>query len=232
MRTRRPGNSTEGRWGRVLRAFQRGVAAVARQSPVACLIVCISWLGGCVVGQSVPVGYTPTPSTTTATGVAVAVTVRDERPYVTSGDKPAYFLGAYRAAIGVPWDVTTKGKQPLAALFETHLAVELRSLGYAVVPRPDALRVLDVAIQDWNFDAYLNGSIWYELSASVLGPDGTELARSHIKESQPTKGNFWTTGGKAGVEAAMPGVYAGAIRKLVRDNPEISAALSGGTAAP
>jgi len=137
MRTRRPGNSTAGRWGEVLQTFDRGVAAVARQSPVACLIVCISWLGGCVVGQSVPVGYTPTPSTTTATGVAVAVTVRDERPYVTSGDKPAYFLGAYRAAIGVPWDVTTKGKQPLAALFETHLAVELRSLGYAVVPRPD-----------------------------------------------------------------------------------------------
>ncbi len=203
-----------------------------RQSTVACLIVGTTWLGGCVVGQSVPVGYTPAPSTTTATGAAVTVTVRDERPYVTNGDKPADFLGTYRAAIGVPWDVTTKDRQPLAALFETHLAVELRSLGYAVVPRQDASRVLDVAIQDWNFDAYLDGNIWYELSASVLSPDGTALARSHIKESQPTKGNFWTTGGKAGVEAAMPAVYAGAIRKLVRDNPDISAALGGGTAAP
>jgi hypothetical protein len=223
-----------GRFLVLLRTFDHGIAAVARQGLAACLIVCTTWLGGCVVGQSLPVGYTPTPSTTatTATGVAVAVTVRDERPYVTSGDKPVYFLGTYRAAIGLPWDVTTKGKQPLAALFETHLAVELRSLGYAVVPRPDASRVLDVAIQDWNFDAYLDGNIWYELSGSVLSPDGTALARSHIKESQPTKGNFWTTGGKAGVEAAMPDVYAGAIRKLVRDNPDISAALSGGTAAP
>ena len=198
---------------------------------VACLIVCTTWLGGCVVGQSVPVGYEPAPSTTAATGTAVAVAVRDERPYVTSGDKPAYFIGTYRAAIGVPWDVTTKGKQPLAALLENDIAIELRSLGYAVVPRPDASRVLDVAILDWNFDAYLDGSIWYELNARVVSPDGTELASSRIKESQPTKGNFWTTGAKAGIEAAMPGVYAGAIRKLVRDNTEISAALSGGAAA-
>ena len=231
MNSTREGNGTVGRWDRVLRALDGGVAAAVQLVPVACLIVCTTWLGGCVVGQSVPVGYEPGRPTTAATGTAVAVAVRDERPYVTSGDKPAYFIGTYRAAIGVPWDVTTKGKQPLAALLENDIAIELRSLGYAVVPRPDASRVLDVAILDWNFDAYLDGRIWYELNATVISPDGTERASSRIKESQPTKGNFWTTGAKAGIEAAMPGVYAGAIRKLVRDNTEISAALSGGAAA-
>jgi hypothetical protein len=107
------------------------------------------------------------------------VTVRDERPYVTSGDKPAYFLGAYRAAIGVPWDVTTKGKQPLAALFETHLAVELRSLGYAVVPRPDALRVLDVAIQDMT----LTSQDVTDITAGMFNNDLTRGVRGTAEAS-------------------------------------------------
>ena len=190
------------------------------------LMLCAMVLGGCVVGQSLPASYEAGPAAAAATGTAVAVAVRDERPFVKSGDKPPYFIGKYRGGFGNPWDVTTKDKQPLAALLERDLGKELQALGYGVVARPGAQRALDVVIVDWNFDGVMDGKFWYELDAKVLGPDGAELAASKVKDMQYIEGSFWM-GAKGGFEAKMPELYAGAIRKLVRDNPTISSALAG-----
>jgi hypothetical protein len=181
-------------------------------------------LGGCVVGQSLPASYEAGPAVA-ATGSAVAVKVHDERPYVTSVDKPPYFIGKYRGGFGNPWDVTTQDKQPLATLLQRDLAKELQSLGHSVVAPDGAARLLDVAVKDWNFDGMLDGKFWYELDARVLGRDGAVLAQSTVKDTQFIEGSFWT-GAKSGFEAKMPELYAGAIRKLVRDNPTISAAIA------
>ena len=107
------------------------------------------------------------------------------------------------------------------------LATELKSLGYSVGPRADALRMLDVSIADWNFDGMMDGKFWYELRARVLGADGKLLASSDVKDSQFIEGSIWT-GAKAGFEAKMPELYSAAIRKLVRENPTIKEALKSG----
>lgn len=202
-----------------------------RLTAVVGLLAGIALLSGCVVGQSLPASYEATPATTPATGAAVAVTVHDERAYVKSGDKPPYYIGKYRGGFGNPFDVTTQDKQPLASLLERDVTKELQALGYGVVPRPGAPRVLDVAIVDWNFDGMMDGKFWYDLQARVLGADGTQLATSEIKDSQVIEGSVWT-GAKAGFEAKMPELYAGAIRKLVRENPTIAAALGGAAKVP
>lgn len=191
------------------------------------LLACATLLGGCVVGQSLPAEYQAPPAAVAAGRAKVAVVVADERTYVKSGDKPPYFIGQYRGGFGNPWDVTTKDKAPLANLLERDLVNEIKSLGYVVVPRADASRVLDVSIADWKFDGMVNGKFWYELHERVMGADGSQLASSNVMDSQVIEGSVWT-GAKGAFEAKMPELYAGAIRKLVRENPAIAGALNSG----
>jgi hypothetical protein len=190
------------------------------------VVALASLLAGCVVGQSLPSGYEAGPAAATANGTSVAVAVHDERPFVKSGDKPPYYIGKYRGGFGNPFDVTTRDDEPLASLLQRDVGKDLQALGYAVVSGPGAQRKLDVAIVDWNFDGLMNGKFWYELDARVLGPDGAVLATSLVKDSQYVEGSVWV-GAKAGFEAKMPGLYAGAIHKLIRENATISGALGG-----
>jgi hypothetical protein len=191
---------------------------------VSALLVSAALLGGCVVGQSVSANYEAGPAVAPK-GMAVFATVHDERPYVKSGDKPPYFIGLYRGGFGNPWDVTTKDKQPLADLLQRDFAKELQALGYDVVVPESAARTIDVAIREWKFDAMLNGKFGYVLDVRVHGRDGRELVQSTVQDSQYIEGSVWT-GAKSAVEAKMPELYAGAIRKLVRENSKVSAALA------
>jgi hypothetical protein len=185
---------------------------------------CVLWLGGCVVGQSLPAGYQATPAAPIGEGTYLSVEVHDERPYVLSGDKPPYFIGKYRAGFGNPWDVTTEGQQPLAGVIERDLSADLRALGYSVVSTAEAQRRLDVAIMDWNFDAMINGKFWYEFRLRVLDAAGTLLTEDTVTDASFIEGSFWT-GAKGAFEKQMPDLYAGAIRKIARENAGIIAAL-------
>ena len=191
---------------------------------VPALSVCAVLLGGCVVGQSVSPTYDVGPAGA-ATGAPVTLTVHDERPYVKSGEKPAYFIGQYRGGFGNPWNVSTEGDQPIAVLLQRDLAKELQSLGHPVVAQSAGVRVLDVAIVEYQFDGYQNAKFWYLFNVRVIGPDGKVIAESVVQDNQVIQGTLWE-GAKGGIEKKMPELYAGAIRKLVRDNPTISAALS------
>jgi len=66
------------------------------------LMLCAMVLGGCVVGQSLPASYEAGPAAAAATGTAVAVAVRDERPFVKSGDKPHTSSASIAAASAIP----------------------------------------------------------------------------------------------------------------------------------
>jgi hypothetical protein len=191
---------------------------------VAVLSVCVVLLGGCVVGQTVSPTYEAGPQGA-ATGTPVALNVRDERPYVKNGEKPPYFIGQYRGGFGNPWNVSTEGDQPVATLLQRDLAKELQSLGHPVVGQYAGVRVLDVAIDDYQFDGYQNAKFWYLFNVRVIGPDGKVMAQSAVQDKQVIQGTFWE-GAKGGVEKKLPELHADAIRKLVRDNPTILAALS------
>jgi hypothetical protein len=191
---------------------------------VAALSACAVLLGGCVVGHSVAPPY-DVASGAAATGAPVALNVHDERPYVKNGEKPPFFIGQYRGGFGNPWNVSTDGDQPVASLLQRDLAKELQSLGHPVVAPSAGVRVLDVAIDDYQFDGYQNAKFWYLFNVRVIGPDGKVIAQSAVQDKQVIQGTVWG-GAKGGVERDLPGLYAAAIRKLVRDNPTISSALS------
>jgi len=182
-------------------------------------------LAGCVAGQSLETGYTAEPAAVPAAdGSSVVLTVTDDRPYVKSGDKAPYYVGKYRAGFGNPWDVTTDDNVPLADVMRGDIAEELAALGHPVRTAPPADRQMAVSIRDWNFDGYQNGEFWYDLLVTVRAADGSVLTNSVITDRVGVTGTLWE-GAKGGFERDMPKLYAQAIRKLIRENAEVTAAL-------
>jgi hypothetical protein len=193
---------------------------------VVVLSACAGLLGGCVVGQSVSPTY-DVGLGTAVTGTPVSVNVHDERPYVKSGEKPPHFIGQYRGGFGNPWNVSTEGDQPVASLLQRDLAKELQALGHPVVAQVAGVRMLDVAIDEYQFDGYQNAKFWYLFNVKVIGPDGKVIAQSAVQDKLVIQGTFWQ-GAKGGIEKQLPELHAGAIRKIVRDNESVSAALTAG----
>ncbi len=180
-------------------------------------------LGGCVVGQELDLEYQSPEPVASRAGDAVVVEVRDNRPYVKSGDKPPYYIGKYRAGFGIPYDVSTDDDQPLAELVQRDLLKDLSNLGFVATPGVSEGRRLRVLINDWNFDAYQNGRFTYEFLVEVSDAERV-LESNKVSDAVYVKGSFWT-GGKGGFERAMPDMYRDAIEAIVRENPEILSSL-------
>lgn len=181
-------------------------------------------LAGCVAGQSLGTDYEAGPAVAPVEGTSVVLQVTEDRPYVKSGDKAPYYIGRYRAGFGNPWDVTTKDNVPLVDVLRGDIAEELVALGHPVKEAAPADRQVAVSIRDWNFDGYQNGEFWYDLLVTVRAADGAVLVNSVVKDKVGITGTLWE-GAKGGFERDMPKLYAQAIRKLFRDNAEVSAAL-------
>lgn len=185
------------------------------------MLVTAMMLGGCVAGQTLSYDYKPT-AAVDKTGGEVSVAVRDERPYVKSGDKGPDYVGHYRAGFGNTWDVTTKGGAPFADVLARDLREELDALGFTA---GNAGRTLQVAIREWNMDTYMNAKFWYELVVSVVGAGGEPVIPPQtLKEEKRIDGSFWV-GPKYAVEKQMPAFYDQLIQDLVRNNPDVRSAL-------
>jgi hypothetical protein len=182
-------------------------------------------LAGCVAGQSLQTEYEPPAAVAPMTGLAVSLTVTDDRPYVKSGEKAPYYVGRYRAGFGNPWDVSTANEEALVSIVRRDIAEELVALGHPLKDAAVADRGLAVSIRDWNFDGYQNGNFWYDLLVTVRSPTGDVLVNSVVKDKIGITGTLWE-GAKGGFERDMPKLYPQVIRKLVRENAEVSAALS------
>ena len=70
----------------------------------------------------------------------------------------------------------------------------------------------------------INGKFWYEFRLRVLDAAGTLLTEDTVTDASFIEGSFWT-GAKGAFEKQMPDLYAGAIRKIARENAGIIAAL-------
>ena len=191
------------------------------------LLFCSLVLTGCVAGQNIKLQYQPDSVAVTKLVVSdgFALSVSDKRSFVTSGNKNPWYIGHYRAGFGNTWDVTTYKKVPLADQLQADLKKELMSLGLKEGASETA-RLVAVTIRDWNFDAMNNGRFWYDIQIVVSGRDGDVLAESSVKEEKVIKGSMMT-GAKSAMEKQVPLIYGEIIRKLVRENPAILAALSG-----
>jgi hypothetical protein len=177
---------------------------------------------GCVAGQSVGIDYDAAPLVVAPSDSSpVQVTVTDERPFVTSGDKPPYYVGKYRAGFGNPWDVTTEDRKPLADIMAADVSEELEALGFGL---SDTGRLLAITINDWNFDGWQNGHLWYDIEIVLSDADGAQLYSGNVKDDVGITGTL--AGIKGGVERDIPIIYRDAVQKIVRKNNELITALS------
>jgi hypothetical protein len=181
-------------------------------------------LSGCVAGQNIRMTYEPSPETAAAQDVAVSVQVSDDRPFVTSGNKPPSYIGHYRGGFGNTWDVNTLGMEPLAEMIQRDLGEDLQSMGFTLVPPEDSMRVVKVSIADWNFDTYINGKFWYDIRVRALDGAGKQLSEIRLQDTAVIEGSFWV-GAKYAFEREMPILYRSIIRKMIREAPSMMAAL-------
>ena len=188
--------------------------------------ICISvllLLSGCVAGQSINLAYEPAPAAAEKLAIDVQVISADQRTFVVSGNKQPNYIGHYRAGFGNTWDFTTQNKLPLADNLRRDVSADLVALGFNVVER-DAQRILKIIVEDWNFDTYMNGKMWYQLHLAVAAANGETVAESELKDTVVIEGSIWV-GAKYAFERELPKIYMTVVNNIVRDNPQILAAL-------
>ena len=181
----------------------------------------IAALSGCVAGQAIRLQHAPGSGPKLASAKTVAVDARDSREFVVSGDKQPSYLGHYRATYGNTWDVNNAGYRALAKQFKDDILAELKAQGIETVASGE--RKIEVNVKDWNFDTYLNGKVWYEISVAVTDDGGSVLATTTIKDEKVIRGNIWT--GPAGAfKRELPVIYSGIINEILGKD-EIQKAL-------
>lgn len=182
-------------------------------------------LGGCVAGQNIALDYKPYSAGATAQANAspYVLKVEDKRTFVVSGEKQPFYIGHLRGGYGNTFDVTTNKKVPLADQMSSDINEELNVLGYKESDGVTAKRI-NVEIINWNFDAMINGRVWYDVQITVLSKDGRVLAESSVKDEVVVQGSFWL-GSKGAMTRQVPIIYNSLIRKLVGENPQVMAAL-------
>jgi len=166
-------------------------------------------LSGCVVGQSIPIAPTPSSATAPISKFVGELKVTDDRPYVTSGDKPPYYIGKFRSGFGIPYDVSTDGHVPLKDLISAGIAKQIEQLG----KRSSTVRI-QVLIKDWNFDAYQNGTFTYELLVTATDAESGQKHEETFSEKIGVTGTLWS-GGKGGFERDMPKIFEGIMARIV-----------------
>lgn len=127
----------------------------------------------------------------------VAVAVLDQRPYIHPGPsgKAPTFVGVQRSLAGVPFDVHTESKRPLAEDWAFSIARALESRGFKAEPvvvtnalsRTDVMRRLSetgaprailIGIKEWRVDARRKGSLKGDVHLEVMDSSGGVIAES------------------------------------------------------
>ena len=188
-----------------------------------CFLITLFSLAGCVAGQSIKMGYEPISVAAEKLDIAVQVLSDDQRSFVISGAKQPNYIGHYRAGFGNTWDVTTENKQPLTDNLRQSVSSDLTALGFTIVEQ-GAKRVLKIVIQDWNFDTYMNGKMWYQIHVTVESAKGETLAEADLEETVVIEGSIWV-GAKYAFERELPKIYMTVVKNIARDNKKILAAL-------
>ena len=78
-------------------------------------------------------------------------------------------------------------------------------------------------ILDWNFDAYQNGRVWYDLAVSVSDSAGKILASIKIKDEKVVRGSVMM-GAAGAMKREVPAIYSDVIKEIL-GNRDIQKAL-------
>ncbi len=170
---------------------------------------------GCAVGRQIDMRHRVGTDLSISTTRDVSVAVEDNREFVVSGNKKPSYIGNIRAGFGNVWDVHNVDHRALADQFRQDLEAELQAHGINIVSSGE--RQIEVDIKDWNFDAYQNGRVWYEIEVSVLDANGKFLAKTTAEDEHTVRGTFWE-GGIGGLKRDVPRIYSDIIKEILEDN--------------
>jgi len=195
-------------------------------------------LAGCG-GPELRFDYDPVWTRQYADRAIVLFAVDDLRAAVTSRQEPPDWVGFERSGFGIPYPVRTAGAEPFASQVENDLLLELRSLGFRVRPSPvpaaedpgrlsrelgdPAGRGLAVTIRAWQTDAYRSVDVVYRFDVRVIDAEGGVVVNDVVQLEDTVRGT-WS---RERYEDAVQRVYAGAIRRVVRENGRVMAGLAG-----
>ena len=191
-------------------------------------------LGGCAFGRTYSYSNTSL-NLPVSSGSSVAVAVQDQRPYVVSGNKPERFVGLMRGGFGNPFDVNTQSGGPIAIEMRDAVVSALKNKGIqttavAVAPSDPQARVrrliadtragkgVLVTLKEWKSDTMMATSLYYDVTLSVIDPQGNVLAENSIKGSD----NLGSLGlsPNAGIGATFVKKF-----EILFDDPKVLAAL-------
>lgn len=181
-------------------------------------------LSGCASRWDVALDYSPEPLE--LPGLAsktFSIEVVDQRHFVVTQGKHPSYLGKYKGPVGDAWDVRTDDGVALAEHLRTDLREELQALQMIESASAPAKRVR-VHILDWNFSANVDARYWYTVDISVSDADGRQIGSSVLREDKIVDGSV-LNGAKWSLEEDVPELYDALVQKLVRENPDVLAAL-------
>lgn len=169
----------------------------------------------------------------------VAVATWDQREYVVSGDKDPDFVGLQRTNMGIPFNVKTTSKQPLATEMTNSLILSLAGAGFTASPvtlTPQATegsavfallhdkpaRALLLKVNEWKSDTLMKPTVYYDLTLNVYDGAGRKLGTKSVKGDEDLEGRVFNPSGKA--KKTVPEAFRLKIEQLL-NAPEIATAL-------
>jgi hypothetical protein len=187
-------------------------------------LACALALSGCASRQVIQFDYQPeTKEMSRLASTTFSLDVTDQRHYVTSGPKLPSYLGHSKDVIGAVHSYKNDGGIALAEQVKNDLRRELQSLGLAEHTSAPAVLII-MRIYDWNFDAGVSGRFWYDVQLTVADAGGQTVANIVVKDRKQIEGGF-ADYARHYIQQDIPEFYDEFIRKLVRENPSMLAAL-------
>jgi hypothetical protein len=181
---------------------------------------CVAMFAGCASRNAVRLEYTPVTQTMPKLAAKTFnVSVDDQRTYEWRQRQPPSYLGTVRGAGAAVTNVFNEDDRSLAEQVGKDLRRELRSLGLIESHASPVARI-SVRVLEWNIHAATPARYLYIAEISVADRKGNVLQSSMIRDEKELGGS---------VPEDLSEFYAGFIRKLVRENPVILAALERGS---
>lgn len=195
---------------------------------VVLLVLLVVALGavGCSPKFKIPRAYSPgvsNPAVSSPT-FPVAISVVDHRLYVVSGEKDPKFVGVIRPSFGIPHDVYVRDSISLADDIKRDLSSDLRNAGLTVVENGGE-RIIEVSIDEYNFDCHNSCRIWHDLKVDIRNAQGDVLHSRVISHEQSTDRNI-LAGGVVPLMKNMPKIYTKMIQDLIRNDAEAMKVLA------
>ncbi len=144
-------------------------------------------------------------------GRKIALAVLDNRPYVVNGQKHPSYVGIKKGTFENQQDIYTTSKNPLAYDIEVSIGKNLVNAGYIVdaqgdigfsqpfdinqviekISSPSSEKFLIFVLDEFNFDAKVDGWLYYNVTLYVFDKDKELLVKENVQRKDNVKGNFW-----------------------------------------